>query len=157
MHMDDNRSLRFAGGPQGFLLIHGLGGTPVEMRYIARGLARAGHTVHVPQLAGHCGTVEELKATTWQHWYESVEQEHSSSARKLYHDRRGRPFDGRDPGAPSRSPASAGPTIVNLVPRSNAADHASAELMRPWVLSSPGTAFTGSDSKASCDGLHLCT
>lgn len=83
MHMDDNRSLRFAGGPQGFLLIHGLGGTPVEMRYIAQGLARAGHSVHVPQLAGHCGTVEELKATTWQHWYESVEQEHSSSARKL--------------------------------------------------------------------------
>src|SRR5215468_1816106 len=76
MHMDDNRSLRFAGGPQGFLLIHGLGGTPVEMRYIAQGLARAGHTVHVPQLAGHCGTVEELKATTSQHWYESVEQEH---------------------------------------------------------------------------------
>jgi carboxylesterase len=60
----------------GFLLIHGLGGTPTEMRYVAQGLARAGHTVHVPQLAGHCGSAEELKATTWQHWYESVEIEH---------------------------------------------------------------------------------
>ena len=68
--------LRFAGGPLGFLLIHGLGGTPMEMRYVAQGLARAGHTVHVPQLAGHCGSAEELKATTWQHWYESVEIEH---------------------------------------------------------------------------------
>jgi carboxylesterase len=71
-----DHSIRFAGGPLGFLLIHGLGGTPVEMRYVAQGLARAGHTVHVPQLAGHCGSAEELKATTWQHWYESVEVEH---------------------------------------------------------------------------------
>jgi carboxylesterase len=71
-----NQSIRFTGGPLGFLLIHGLGGTPIEMRYLAQGLARAGHTVHVPQLAGHCRSAEELKATTWQHWYESVEIEH---------------------------------------------------------------------------------
>jgi carboxylesterase len=75
VHLDD-QSIRIAGGPVGFLLIHGLGGTPTEMRYVAQGLARAGHTVHVPQLAGHCGSAEELKATTWQHWYESVEIEH---------------------------------------------------------------------------------
>jgi carboxylesterase len=75
MEMID-RSLRIAGGPEGVLLIHGLGGTPVEMRYVAQGLARAGYTVHVPQLAGHCATPEELWATTWQHWYESVEEEH---------------------------------------------------------------------------------
>jgi carboxylesterase len=30
----------------------------------------------VPQLAGHCGSAEELRVTTWQHWYESVEIEH---------------------------------------------------------------------------------
>ena len=58
-------SLRFAGGRLGFLLIHGLGGTPMEMRFVAQGLARAGYTVHVPQLAGHCGTVDDLKATGW--------------------------------------------------------------------------------------------
>jgi len=75
MHVED-RSLRFAGGPQGFLLIHGLGGTPMELRYVAQGLAHAGYTVHVPQLAGHCETAEELQATSWQHWYESVEEEH---------------------------------------------------------------------------------
>ena len=75
MHIED-KSLRFAGGPRGFLLIHGLGGTPIELRYVAQGLARAGYTVHVPQLAGHCGTAEELHATSWQHWYESVEEEH---------------------------------------------------------------------------------
>ncbi len=75
MHLAD-QSIRLAGSSQGFLLIHGLGGTPMEMRYVAHGLARAGHTVHVPQLAGHCGSAAELKATSWQHWYESVEEEH---------------------------------------------------------------------------------
>ena len=72
----EDKSLRFAGGPRGFLLIHGLGGTPVELRFVAQGLTRAGYTVHVPQLAGHCESAEELQATTWQQWYESVEEEH---------------------------------------------------------------------------------
>ncbi len=63
----------FRGGPVGFLLIHGLGGTPVEMRFVARGLARAGHTVHCPQLAGHCGSFEDLRATGWKDWYHSVQ------------------------------------------------------------------------------------
>jgi carboxylesterase len=69
-------SIRLAGGRLGFLLIHGLGGTPMELRYVAQGLARAGHSVHVPQLAGHCGTVDELKATHWTDWYASIEREH---------------------------------------------------------------------------------
>jgi carboxylesterase len=69
-------SIRLAGGRLGFLLIHGLGGTPMELRYVAQGLARAGHTVHVPQLAGHCGTVDELKATRWTDWHASIEREH---------------------------------------------------------------------------------
>jgi carboxylesterase len=75
MHVTD-QSIRLAGDGLGFLLIHGLGGTPMELRYVAHGLAGAGHTVHVPQLAGHCGTVDELKATAWTDWYASVEREH---------------------------------------------------------------------------------
>jgi carboxylesterase len=71
-----DQSLRFTGGRVGFLLIHGLGGTPIEMRYVAQGLARAGHTAHVPQLAGHCGTAGDLKATGWADWYATVEEEH---------------------------------------------------------------------------------
>ena len=66
----------FRGGPVGFLLIHGLGGTPVEMRFVARGLARAGYTVHCPQLAGHCGRFEDLRATGWKDWYHSVQTAH---------------------------------------------------------------------------------
>src|SRR5262245_13375843 len=75
MHSID-QSIRLPGGRLGFLLIHGLGGTPLELRYVAQGLAGAGHTVHVPQLAGHCGTLQELKATGWLDWHTSVEAEH---------------------------------------------------------------------------------
>ncbi|KAB2920785.1 MAG: alpha/beta fold hydrolase [Hyphomicrobiaceae bacterium] len=71
-----DRSQFLPGGRLGILLIHGLGGTPVELRFIAQGLSRAGHTVYCPQLAGHCGTPEELRRSTWQEWYESVEQAH---------------------------------------------------------------------------------
>ena len=67
------RSYFHAGSKTGFLLIHGLTGTPTELRYISNGLSRAGFTVSVPQLAGHCGTLEDLKATTWQDWYQSAE------------------------------------------------------------------------------------
>jgi carboxylesterase len=59
------------------LLIHGLGGTPVELRFIAQGLARAGYTVYCCQLAGHCGTPEELRRSSWREWYQSVEEAHA--------------------------------------------------------------------------------
>lgn len=58
------------------MLIHGLGGTPVELRFIAQGLARAGYTVYCCQLAGHCGTPEELRRSGWREWYASVEEAH---------------------------------------------------------------------------------
>ena len=67
----------FRGGPVGFLLIHGLGGTPAELRFVGIGLSRAGYTVHCPQLAGHCGTFEELRATGWEDWYATVLEAHS--------------------------------------------------------------------------------
>lgn len=67
----------FRAGPIGFLLIHGLGGTPVEMRFLGIGLARAGYSVSCPQLAGHCGSFEDLRATGWRDWYASVEEAHA--------------------------------------------------------------------------------
>ena len=71
-----DRSTFHAGGRVGFLLIHGLGGTPVELRFVAQGLARCGYTVYCCQLAGHCSSVEDLRSSTWQQWYESVEKAH---------------------------------------------------------------------------------
>ncbi|SFV38115.1 alpha/beta hydrolase [Hyphomicrobium facile] len=64
---------RIAGGKVGVLLIHGLCGTPAEMRFVAMGLARAGYTVHCPTLAGHGGTRQDIVNTTWQDWYQSAE------------------------------------------------------------------------------------
>jgi carboxylesterase len=72
-----DHSETFRGGPTGFLLIHGLGGTPVEMRFVGIGLARAGFTVSCPQLAGHCGSFEDLRATGWHDWYASVLEAHA--------------------------------------------------------------------------------
>ena len=68
-----DRSLTFPGNSTGVLLIHGLGGTPVEMRSVAKGLNRAGYTVHCCQLAGHCGTETELRLSTLEQWSASVD------------------------------------------------------------------------------------
>ena len=94
-----DRSQLFRGGRVGVLLVHGLGGTPTELRFIAQGLARAGHTVLCCQLAGHCSTPEELRRSTWQEWYASVDAAHDRLARTLRHHLGGRAFDGRHLGA----------------------------------------------------------
>jgi len=60
-------------GSDAVLLIHGLTGTPAEMRHLARKLRRRGFSVMVPQLAGHCGSIKELKRSRWQDWYASVD------------------------------------------------------------------------------------
>lgn len=60
-------------GEVGVLLIHGLTGTPTELRRVAQGLAKDGTcTVYVPTLAGHCGDNSDLQATDWLDWYEGV-------------------------------------------------------------------------------------
>jgi carboxylesterase len=61
-------------GRVGVLLIHGLCGSPSEIRFVANGLTRSGYTVLCPHLAGHGGSEADLMATTWQDWYESAEK-----------------------------------------------------------------------------------
>ncbi|MGH8124587.1 MAG: alpha/beta hydrolase [Rhodanobacteraceae bacterium] len=75
----------FEGGRRGVLLIHGLTGTPMEMKLLGKGLHRAGYTVYGMQLAGHCGTTEDLLATNWQDWYTSVEHACDMLAAKVDH------------------------------------------------------------------------
>jgi len=67
-----DRSSFLPGSKTGILLIHGLGGTPVEMRYVAQGLHRAGYTVYSCQLTGHCGTTQDLIEAKWQDWTADV-------------------------------------------------------------------------------------
>ena len=59
-------------GKDAVLLIHGLTGTPAEMRYIAKNLLKQGFSVACPQLAGHCGSVGDLKRSKWQDWFKSM-------------------------------------------------------------------------------------
>lgn len=48
------------------LLIHGITGTPSEMRYFGRGLNKAGYAVVCNALPRHCDSLGELKKVTWQ-------------------------------------------------------------------------------------------
>jgi carboxylesterase len=73
------------GGRSGVLLIHGLTGTPMEMRLLGKGLNNAGFTVHGMQLSGHCGNVEDLLATGWRDWYASVEKAADDMLGKVDH------------------------------------------------------------------------
>lgn len=68
-----DHSILLRGGEIGVLLLHGLGGTPVEMKNVARHLAESGSTVLCPTLAGHCGSEADLTATKWEDWYASAE------------------------------------------------------------------------------------
>jgi carboxylesterase len=75
----------FEGDRRGVLLIHGLTGTPMEMRLLGKGLNSAGFTVHGMQLAGHCGDTDDLLATGWRDWYASVEQAADALLAKVDH------------------------------------------------------------------------
>ncbi|MBF0462610.1 MAG: alpha/beta fold hydrolase [Magnetococcales bacterium] len=66
-------SFYYPGRDAAVLLIHGLTGTPTEMRYVGKGLAAEGFTVYGMQLAGHCGSEAALRHTRWPDWYASVE------------------------------------------------------------------------------------
>jgi len=54
------------------LLIHGLTGTPYEMRYLGERLAARGVRVRGVKLAGHAALPEELGAVGYDNWYESA-------------------------------------------------------------------------------------
>ncbi len=68
----DTREFFLPGSGVSALLVHGLTGTPYEMRYLGERLSAAGVRVFAVRLAGHGGTPEELGATSHDHWYESV-------------------------------------------------------------------------------------
>jgi len=63
----------FPGGDTGCVLIHGLTGTPREMRLLGESLATAGHTVLGIRLAGHATQMDDLRRTRWEDWLTSVE------------------------------------------------------------------------------------
>jgi carboxylesterase len=54
------------------VLVHGLTGTPNEMRALATHLNKKGYTVICPRLANHGESILTLKHTRWQEFYDSV-------------------------------------------------------------------------------------
>jgi carboxylesterase len=68
----------FDGGDAGVLLVHGLSGAPVEVLPIGERLVEQGYTVVLPCVAGHGTCADDLRATTWQDWYDSVERAYLS-------------------------------------------------------------------------------
>jgi carboxylesterase len=65
------------------LCLHGITGTPYEVRPVAEALARAGCSVELPMLAGHGQSLRELAATQWPDWLASAEQAMNSLAARV--------------------------------------------------------------------------
>jgi carboxylesterase len=68
----DTSEFSFDGVGLSALLIHGLTGTPYEMRYLGECLAAGGIRVRGVRLAGHASAPEDLGQVTHENWYESV-------------------------------------------------------------------------------------
>ncbi len=73
---DGDKSPFFARGRdrRAALCLHGYSGTPFEVRPIAEGLAAQGYTVQAPVLAGHCGSLQDLRSTRHGDWLASAER-----------------------------------------------------------------------------------
>lgn len=66
MTTNEPRSLQLRGGRSAVLLFHGLASGPQELQFLAAGLHRAGHAVHVPAMRGYShGLPGEASPRRW--------------------------------------------------------------------------------------------
>lgn len=70
----DKSPLSLAGDDRGVLCLHGITGTPFEVRPFAEAFGRAGFSVEAPMLAGHGETLRELARVTWGDWLASAQR-----------------------------------------------------------------------------------
>ena len=66
-------SLYIPGGKTGILLVHSLGGSPLELKFIAQSLARQDHSVYCPVVPGLTFGTDVSGMSTWRDWYQAVE------------------------------------------------------------------------------------
>ena len=59
---------------EAIILIHGMTGTPHEMRFLANYLNRQGYAVYCPRLANHGAPIHILQMSKWQDFYQTVRQ-----------------------------------------------------------------------------------
>jgi carboxylesterase len=74
------------GGPDAALLLHGLTGSPYEMRHVAEALQREGLRCLGPVLPGHGGGPGALVGLRWEQWVEGARQSlrRLEGARRVY-------------------------------------------------------------------------
>jgi carboxylesterase len=65
-------SLFIPGGSSGVLLVHSLGGSPLEMKSVAHALSRKGMTVYCPVVPGLTFGTDVSGLSTWHDWYQTV-------------------------------------------------------------------------------------
>lgn len=68
------RSFYIEKGKEACVLVHGLSGSPSELRPLGDYLAESGFTIYAPLLPGHGTFPEDLDHTTWQDWYSCLEK-----------------------------------------------------------------------------------
>jgi carboxylesterase len=69
-------SIFVPGGRSGVLLVHSLGGSPLELKFIAHALGQSGYTVYCPLLPGLAGGTDVSGLSSWKDWYAALEQAH---------------------------------------------------------------------------------
>lgn len=71
------KPLTLAGGRHGVLLLHGLSSGPPELQFVARGLHRAGYTVHAPVIPGYTysGTQKHTACYSAEDWISAALRE----------------------------------------------------------------------------------
>jgi carboxylesterase len=67
--------IHIAGGPEAVLVLHGLAGSPAEIRPLAEFMGMEGLTVSAPLLPGHGTDPEELRKVRWHQWVEAAQAE----------------------------------------------------------------------------------
>jgi carboxylesterase len=69
LNIKEENALKAENNREAVLLFHGLTGSPFELRQFAKALHKAGYDVFYPILPGHCQSVDALKRSVWQDWY----------------------------------------------------------------------------------------
>jgi carboxylesterase len=66
-------SILVPGGRNGVLLVHSLGGSPIELKFVAHALGQQGYTVYCPMLPGLAGGTDVSGLSSWRDWYAALE------------------------------------------------------------------------------------
>ncbi len=73
-------SYKIPGGRLGVLLVHSLGGTPDELRYLAQSFGREGYTVNCPFIPGMTAGTDISGISTYEDWYAGLEAAYQEMA-----------------------------------------------------------------------------